>query len=141
MKLFLVAGSVAAVGVFMVGATSGGVSPQTVSVTLSEFKITSAKLRPAVFGRSGPLKPGRTTFTVRNAGTLPHNFVVISTSRGAPKFRTPMINPGSSARVTVDLKPGAYLAVCTVFNGLHYASGMVRGFAVGKQNQNGAWGP
>lgn len=121
-------------------APAGG-GPQQVAVDLSDFKIAGAKLRSAQFGKPSALEPGRTTVTVRNRGTFPHNFVIVAASKGASKFRTNEIAKGKSAELTLNLKAGAYLAVCTVFNGAHFASGMVKPFTVGTQAQDGSWGP
>jgi plastocyanin len=144
-RLFAVAGLAAAV---LFGLSSGayggayGGGGQQATVNLSEFKIIGAKLRSAEFGKPSVLKPGQTTFTVRNKGQFPHNFVIVRTSKGGTKFATKDIAPGKSAQLTVvDLKPGAYLAVCTVFNGFHYSQGMVLPFTVGTQAQDGTWGP
>lgn len=115
---------------------------QTASVNLSEFKIAGSKLRSAQFGQASVLSPGQTTFTFRNRGQFPHNFVIASTSKGARKFAVAMIQPGESATLRVNLRPGAYLAICTVGNGLHYSQGMVRPFTVGTQDmQTLNWGP
>jgi hypothetical protein len=133
---------VAAVGAALLpGIAPGGKSQQDVNVRLREFSITSAKLRPAAFGKPSVLTPGQTMFSFRNAGRVPHNFVITTTSPGATKFKTATIEPGASATLSVNLKPGAYLAVCTIFNGLHYAAGMVRPLSVGKQDQSGKWIP
>lgn len=142
-RLFAVAGLAAAV---LFGVSSGafagyGGGGQQATVTLSEFKITGAKLRSAEFGKSSVLKPGPTAFTFRNKGQFPHNFAIISTTKGGTKFATKDIAPGKSAKLTANLKPGAYLAVCTVFNGFHYSQGMVLPFTVGTQAQDGTWGP
>jgi uncharacterized cupredoxin-like copper-binding protein len=122
-------------------APAGYGGPQQVTVNLSEFKIGGAKLRSAQFGKPSVLEPGRTTFAFRNKGEFPHNFVIVAASKGGSKFRTKEIARGKSAELTVNLKAGAYLAICTVFNGAHYAAGMVRPFTVGTQAQDGSWGP
>lgn len=122
-------------------APAGYGGAQAVAVNLSEFKITGAQLRSAQLGKPSELAPGRTTFAFQNKGKFPHNFVIAVASKGASKFRTKEIAGGKSAELTVNLKPGAYLAICTVFNGAHYAAGMVRPFTVGTQGENGAWGP
>ena len=139
--LMLLMGLAAAAAVLLPGTAPGGGSQQNVAVQLREFAIKSAKLRPAAFGKASLLKPGQTTFTFRNVGQFAHNFVIARRSPGATRFRTRDIAAGKSATLRVNLKPGAYLAVCTVFNGLHYASGMVRPFSVGKQDQSGEWVP
>ena len=112
---------------------------QTASVTLKEYTITSPLLKPAVFGKESPLAAGQTTFTFTNKGKFPHDFTIGSTSPGGTKFKSGTIAPGKSKTITVTLKPGSYLAVCSQFNGFHIASGMIRGFSVGKINNKGQW--
>jgi uncharacterized cupredoxin-like copper-binding protein len=82
---------------------------QTIPVTETEFKITLEK-QP---------KAGTVTFDVKNAGKIPHDFVV----QGAGGTKgTPLLNPGQSAKLTVTLKPGQYDAFCSVPG--HKAAGM-----------------
>jgi len=120
-------------------ASAGGRAAQTASVKLQEYAFVSSQLSKPVFGKPSKLAPGSTTFTFTNSGKFPHDFTVISASPGAPKFKTGTIAPGQTKTLTVNLKPGAYLAVCTQFNGFHYASGMVRSFAVGQITGKGKW--
>ena len=140
-RLLVVAGLVAPVVFSLTSTAPAGGGAQQVGVNLGEFTITGAKLRSAEFGKPSVRKPGQTAFTIRNKGQFPHNFTIIRTSKGGTKFATKDIAPGKSAKLTVDLKPGAYIAVCTVFNGFHYSQGMVRPFTVGTQAQDGSWGP
>src|SRR4051794_30481044 len=131
----LVAAAALAVPLAAPAAPRGG---QDVRATLKEFRIDSAKLKTATFGKESPLAPGRTTFTFRNTGKNPHNFVVIRTVQGT-RFSSPTVEGGKSATLSVNLKPGSYIAICTVFNGFHAASGMVKTFSVGRIDQNGKW--
>ena len=55
-----------------------------------------------------------------------------------PSVRARRVHPSSSSHPTSGRR-GAYLAVCTQFNGFHYASGMVKAFTVGEINQKGKW--
>ena len=112
---------------------------QAVSVTLKEYSISAALLKPAVFGKASALKPGSTTFSFANKGKFAHNFTIVRTSAGATKFHSTTLAKGKSQKLTVNLKPGSYLAVCTLFNGFHEAAGMVKAFSVGTFN-NGKWG-
>jgi uncharacterized cupredoxin-like copper-binding protein len=114
---------------------------QTVSVTLKEYAFISPQLRSPTFGKPSNLKAGPTTFTFKNAGKFPHDFTIAVATAGAPKFSSGMIKPGKSKTMTVNLKPGAYLALCMEFNGFHWASGMVKPFTVGQINQKGKWVP
>jgi len=122
------------------GAGGGYGGQQRVSVKLSEYAILSSSLKPAVFGKASLLKPGQTTFTIKNTGKFPHNFTIIHTSPGGTKFKTSDIAPGKSVTLTVNLKPGSYIAACTVFNGFHTAAGMVKSFSVGTIDAKGNWG-
>ena len=54
---------------------------------------------------------GAITFLVQNNGSMQHDFAI----RGnGVEQKTPKIKPGETARLTVDLKPGAYSYVCTI---------------------------
>src|SRR3954451_22061384 len=134
------AGAVAIVPTFAGGAAGRATAAkQTAKVTLKEFSLSGTLLKPAVFGKASPLKAGQTTFTFNNTGKFAHNFTVVRTSVGATRFRSKTIAPGKSQTLTVNLKPGSYVAVCTLFNGFHQAAGMVKAFSVGKFT-NGKWG-
>ena len=133
------AGAGAIVPISAGAAGRAGAAKQTAKVTLKEYSISGALLKPAVFGKASPLKAGRTTFTFRNTGKFGHNFTIVRTSPGATKFHSATIAPGKSQTLTVSLKPGSYVAVCTLFNGFHQAAGMVKAFSVGKFT-NGKWG-
>jgi plastocyanin len=123
-------------------AAGGKARAQTASVKITDFKFASAQLKPAPFGKESILKPGPTTITFTNSGKFAHDFTIIRTSKGATKFTSGVIAVGKSKQMTVNLKPGAYLAACTQFNGEHFASGMVTVFTVGKiDGTTGAWGP
>ena len=79
--------------------TTQAAAAQTVQVTETEFKIALAGYKA---------KAGKFTFVVENAGKLPHDLAI----KGGPK--TPLIQPGSTAKLTVTLKPGKYHLYCTV---------------------------
>lgn len=102
-------------------------SAQAVAVTLKDFKISMPAKLPA----------GPTTFTVKNTGKNPHDLVVVYHAQGT-KFRIPKVQPGNTRTKTVNLKPGAYVLVCDVFNGYHASQGMVARFTVGTFNFNTA---
>jgi hypothetical protein len=151
----VVGGTVAVLGASLVVAgiaTAGGSvrSAGTVDVTLgtakkndpAEFRIYSAKLKSAQFGKASILKGGSTTFNVTNASgeQFPHNMTVIAKSAGATQFASKTLAAGASQAFTVNLKPGSYVLVCTVFNGAHWAEGMVKTFTVGTQDaKTGRW--
>jgi len=79
--------------------TQAPAAEQTVQVTETEFKIALAGYKA---------KAGKFTFVVKNAGKIPHDLAI----KGGPK--TPLIQPGSTAKLTVTLKPGKYHLYCTV---------------------------
>jgi uncharacterized cupredoxin-like copper-binding protein len=73
----------------------------------SEFKFKLSKLK---------VPKGVVAFTVKNAGSLPHDFKIA-------KKKTPMITPGGKATLRITfLKAGKYAYLCTVTG--HAAAGM-----------------
>ena len=101
------------------------VRAQIVAVTLREYAI----VMPA------KLRPGRTTFVIRNRGTFPHNFTAIY---GPVRFGSRAVVPGATVRLTVTLVPGAYMVACTVLNGGHLAQGMYTLFTIGSRRHGSA---
>ena len=69
---------------------------------------------------SKTLPAGTYTFVVKNAGKIQHDLAV---QGGAVNQKTPLINPGSTAKLTVKLPAGTYTLYCTVPG--HKAAGMV----------------
>ena len=102
-------------------AAQGNHKAQTVSVTLSEFHIK---------GVPAKLKPGATTFKLKNAGKFPHNLTTIFAPAGAG-FKSRTLPAGTSQTVTANLKPGSYIVVCTVGAGFHASQGMIAHFSIG----------
>src|SRR2546422_4355952 len=87
-------------------------APAVVSAKLSEWKVELSEATIA----AGPV-----TFTVTNAGSIPHAFEV----EGAGVEReTELIQPGSTATLTLTLKPGTYEAYCPVGEDSHKKLGM-----------------
>ena len=87
-------------------------TPAAVSAKLSEWKVELSEATIA----AGPV-----TFTVTNAGSIPHAFEV----EGAGIEReTELIQPGSTATLTLTLKPGTYEAYCPVGEDSHKKLGM-----------------
>ncbi len=102
----------------------------------------TVRMQDFEFRMAANLQAGRTRFTFRNTGEFPHNFTVVAALGGARKFRSTTIAPGKRQVKTVNLRPGAYVAICTVFNGGHLGQGMYRQFTVGKfDRSNGRWTP
>jgi len=60
-------------------------------------------------------------------------------SPGATTFESKLLQAGERQSLTVNLKPGAHLAICAVYGGRHFASGMHTAFTVGTQDDTGAW--
>jgi uncharacterized cupredoxin-like copper-binding protein len=85
----------------------------TITVKMSEFKFKLSKA-------SAP--KGTVVFKVTNAGSVAHDFKI-------NKKKTPLVNPGKSATITVKFtKTGKFPYICTVPG--HAASGMKGTFAV-----------
>ncbi|MHB8646232.1 MAG: cupredoxin domain-containing protein [Thermomicrobiales bacterium] len=55
------------------------------------------------------LKAGTITFNITNNGTTPHNIEVVELKKA-----TDNIDPGKSATLSVDLKPGTYTVICNI---------------------------
>jgi uncharacterized cupredoxin-like copper-binding protein len=81
--------------------TTTAQAAQSVDVSETEFKIALASSPHA----------GKVTFNVKNDGKLPHDFVV---EGNGVKEKTPLLNPGQSKTLEVDLKPGTYDVYCSV---------------------------
>jgi plastocyanin len=86
--------------------------PPALSVKLSEWKVELSQ---------ATITAGSVTFTVTNAGSIPHAFEV--EGQGIEK-QTDVIQPGSSATLTLNLKPGTYEAYCPVGEDSHKKLGM-----------------
>jgi uncharacterized cupredoxin-like copper-binding protein len=76
---------------------------QRVAVKEKEFTIVLAKT---------VLEPGKTTFVVSDVGKLQHDLAL--KGPGVNGKKTPLINPGSKASLTVRLAKGKYTLWCTV---------------------------
>lgn len=57
------------------------------------------------------VKAGLVTFFVENNGSMPHDF---SIEVDGEEHKTPLIDPGESVTLEVELEPGTYSYVCTV---------------------------
>lgn len=115
----------------LVSALAACKAPGGVAVTLDEYTLSAAP---------GSEPTGNVVFTVRNAGAIPHQFVVVRSRhaydrlpvrRGAVPFGRDGIEslaeisafaPGESEVLAVDLDPGAYALICNVVG--HYENGM-----------------
>ena len=83
-----------------------------VSAKLSEWKVELSQ---------GTIPAGSVTFTVTNAGSIPHAFEV--EGQGIEQ-ETRVLQPGASATMTLTLKPGTYELYCPVGNDSHKKLGM-----------------
>src|SRR4051812_24311856 len=102
---------------------------RTVPFRLSEFNI----------GGPPRLQAGQTTLKFWDAGRFQHNFTVVA---GPDTFGTKTFNPNETGTLSRDLKPGAYLAICTVRNGGDMAPGMNPSFQAGTPGPaTGQWDP
>jgi plastocyanin len=86
--------------------------PAAVSAKLSEWKVELSQ--PSIAA-------GLVTFTVTNAGSVPHAFEV--EGQGIEK-ETEVIQPGASATLKLTLKPGNYDVYCPVGGDSHKHLGM-----------------
>src|SRR5207253_8413948 len=87
-------------------------TPAAVTAKLSEWKVELSEATIA----AGPV-----TFTITNAGSIPHALEV----KGERIEReTPLIEPGANATLALTLKPGTYELYCPVGNDSHKKLGM-----------------
>jgi uncharacterized cupredoxin-like copper-binding protein len=87
-------------------------APAAVNVKLSEWKVELS---------GGTIAAGTVTFTVTNAGSIPHALEV--EGQGIEQ-ETGVIQPGASATLTLTLKAGTYEVYCPVGNDSHKKLGM-----------------
>jgi plastocyanin len=74
---------------------------------------------------AGAIRPGRVTFVVHNRGTVPHGFEIEIEAEGdgdssgpgsgdSLKAETELLQPGETARLSLELLPGLYKVECLV---------------------------
>jgi plastocyanin len=96
--------------------------PVPVTAKLSEWKVELSEATVAA---------GTVTFTVTNAGSIPHGFEV--EGQGIEK-QIALIQPGSSATLTLTLQPGTYDVYCPVGEDSHKKLGMETHLTVGARS-------
>ena len=101
------------------------------TIGLSEWKVDVAST----------IKSGKSTFTISNAGTIPHELLVLKSGLEPSAYPTDAVgdiiedgagvtllsdgenvDPGGSQVRTIDLAPGTYLFVCNITG--HFKAGM-----------------
>jgi len=87
-------------------------NPAALSARLTEWRVELSE---------GTIAAGTVTFTVTNAGSIPHALEV--EGQGVER-ETGVIQPGASATLTLTLKPGTYEVYCPVGNDSHKKLGM-----------------
>jgi uncharacterized cupredoxin-like copper-binding protein len=126
-------GAIVAMGIVLVGTTSAAPpSAAKVGVTLKEFTLVP---NPA----SG--SAGTVTFSVRNAGKVKHEFVVLRTKKSASKLlkgseaseagnvgEIGNVPPGKTRTLKLKLKAGHYALICNLPG--HYKAGQRANFTV-----------
>jgi uncharacterized cupredoxin-like copper-binding protein len=98
----------------------------SVTGTVNEFAV---KISP------DHVSAGKVTFKVTNTGKLPHEFVILKTSKSAAKLgggtrvsenghvgEIGDMAPGATKSLTLDLAPGHYSVICNLPS--HYKMGM-----------------
>ena len=123
-----------------------------IRATLPPAELTLA-LNEWSFTMAGALYAGRRTIRVENRGTIEHHLSIVrliggatalqaarwmEDPKGAPPFEpvggTTGMGPMAAVNVTVDLLPGEYAFLCTLFNPLakktHAAMGMIKSYTV-----------
>jgi len=134
-----VAVAVGAVAGFSCGDSEPSFPPGTIGVTMNEFTIKMT---------STTLHAGDITFSVRNDGEMPHEFVILKTDIAADKLATnaaggadeeqPGVDhvdeiedvpvKGGTGTLKVTLVPGKYIGICNIDN--HYQLKMYQTFTV-----------
>lgn len=131
--VLIVAAAAAGAGAVSAPAVQSNATAARVNVRLVEFKVIPSVKRVAA---------GRVTFVVRNAGKIPHEFVVLKTKTPAGKLpvrsgkavetgkvgKIPVFRAGVTKKLTLTLKRGHYALICNVPG--HYKAGQFVDFTV-----------
>lgn len=110
--------TVAVVGTAVAGFSFAGVlGPRATTVT--DITVKASEFRFDMSANSAPA--GTVVFHLQNVGTEVHDFAIAGQ-------KTPTINPGESATLTVNMAAGSYAYACTI--GEHASFGMQGQFNV-----------
>lgn len=101
---------------------------QQVTVRMTEFQLALSQHNFA---------PGTYTFVAVNGGQTEHAIEIAGPDVAGR--RTPIVEPGQSARLTVTLEPGDYEMYCPVDG--HKGEGMDTSFTVATANESGTTTP
>lgn len=121
------------VGVGVASAGAASAATPTVKVKLTEFKVLPS---------TKTVKAGKVSFSIKNAGTITHEFVVVKTNRAPGSLAGPGgkanergrvgkvadLVKGESGKLTLSLKAGKYVLLCNIPG--HYPAGQYIGFKV-----------
>jgi uncharacterized cupredoxin-like copper-binding protein len=143
----VVAGSVAVVVAFALGACGGGGSKSSSSSSGSSGAVNVTEKEYSIGLSSTTLKAGPVHFSVKNQGGMPHQLVLFKTAlaanalpvkdgvvdeQGAGVEKVPqevdIINPGDTKTLDAQLTAGRYVAICNIAG--HYTLGMHTVFTV-----------
>jgi plastocyanin len=102
--------------------------PAELTAKLSEWKIELSEETIAA---------GSVKFTATNSGSIPH---ALEVEGGGLEQQTPLIQPGSSATLTLTLRPGSYEVYCPVGEDSHKKLGMETHLKVVSAKSAGASG-
>jgi uncharacterized cupredoxin-like copper-binding protein len=127
----LVATAIASTALLASGAFAAGGGP--VAVKLTEFKVLPSPKS---------VKAGKVVFTVKNGGKVPHELVVVKTTKAPGSLagsgaeasekgalgEVESLKPGKTGKLTLTLKAGKYVLLCNLPG--HYKAGQFIGFIV-----------
>lgn len=133
----------AACGVISAVPAGAGAAVAPQAVTADDAATVSVLIKEWSFKASvQTVAAGKVTFVVRNAGKMPHEYLILRTDtpakalkmRGLKAVETGAVGrigafaAGSVRRLTVNLQPGKYVLLCNMAG--HYKAGQAIGFVV-----------
>lgn len=83
--------------------TAAGAAGTVTEISLTDFMIAPTPIN---------VKAGPNTFRSINDGKSPHNFYIKASEDGADLGGSEDLAPGETGDLTLDLKPGTYVAYC-----------------------------